>query len=121
MDANPSSSPMSVTTLHRPAHRDALALFETAFDAERMVTAFGRCTVDYDGRASSDLGPGDRLVVCKPDGTVLVTPTRTGHRSTGSRRDAPTTPASGTAGSGSEASAPRRRNASTSTSGGSNR
>ena len=37
-----------------------------------MATAFGRCTVDYDGRASSDLGPGDRLVVCKPDGTVLV-------------------------------------------------
>jgi RecB family endonuclease NucS len=63
---------MSVTTLYRPAHRDALALFETAFEEGRMVTAFGRCTVDYDGRASSDLGPGDRLVVCKPDGTVLV-------------------------------------------------
>ncbi len=63
---------MSVTTLHRPAHRDALSLLETAFEEGRMVTAFGRCTVDYDGRASSDLGPGDRLVVCKPDGTVLV-------------------------------------------------
>ena len=63
---------MSVTTLHRPAHRDALSLLETAFEAGRMVTAFGRCTVDYDGRASSDLGPGDRLVVCKPDGTLLV-------------------------------------------------
>ena len=63
---------MSVTTLHRPAHRDALSLLETAFEEARMATAFGRCTVDYDGRASSDLGPGDRLVVCKPDGTVLV-------------------------------------------------
>ena len=63
---------MSVTTLHRPAHRDALSLLETAFEEGRMVTAFGRCTVDYDGRASSDLAPGDRLVVCKPDGTVLV-------------------------------------------------
>ena len=63
---------MSVTTLHRPAHRDALSLLETAFEEGRMVTAFGRCTVDYDGRASSALGPGDRLVVCKPDGTVLV-------------------------------------------------
>jgi len=63
---------MSVTTLHRPAHRDALSLLETAFETGRMVTAFGRCTVDYDGRASSDLGPGDRLVVCKPDGTLLV-------------------------------------------------
>ena len=63
---------MSVTTLHRPAHRDALSLLKTAFEEGRMVTAFGRCTVDYDGRASSALGPGDRLVVCKPDGTVLV-------------------------------------------------
>ena len=63
---------MSITTLHRPAHRDALALLETAFEEGRVVTAFGRCTVDYDGRASSELAPGDRLVVCKPDGTVLV-------------------------------------------------
>jgi RecB family endonuclease NucS len=37
-----------------------------------MVTVFGRCTVDYDGRASSRLGPGDRLVICKPDGAILV-------------------------------------------------
>ncbi|WP_144902242.1 endonuclease NucS [Halobellus captivus] len=63
---------MSVTTLHRPTHRDALGLLEAAFGDGRMVTAFGRCSVDYDGRASSELGPGDRLVVCKPDGTILV-------------------------------------------------
>lgn len=37
-----------------------------------MVTVFGRCTVEYDGRASSHLGPGDRHLMCKPDGTVLV-------------------------------------------------
>ena len=37
-----------------------------------MVTLFGRCTVEYDGRASSTLGPGDRHVTCKPDGTLLV-------------------------------------------------
>ncbi|MFB6252586.1 MAG: endonuclease NucS [Halobellus sp.] len=63
---------MSVMTLHRPAHRDALALLESAFGDGRMVTVFGRCRVEYDGRASSSLGPGDRLVVCKPDGTILV-------------------------------------------------
>ncbi|SDX62032.1 endonuclease NucS [Halobellus clavatus] len=63
---------MSVTTLHRPAHRDALGLLESAFGDGRMVTVFGRCRVEYDGRASSSLGPGDRLVVCKPDGTILV-------------------------------------------------
>ena len=63
---------MSVTTLHRPTHRDALGLLETAFGDGRLVTVFGRCTVEYDGRASSSLGPGDRLIICKPDGTILV-------------------------------------------------
>lgn len=41
-------------------------------DAGELVTVFGRCRVDYDGRASSELGPGDRLLVLKPDGTALV-------------------------------------------------
>jgi RecB family endonuclease NucS len=51
---------------------------ETAHDLvadaldDDMVALFGRCTVDYDGRAASTLGPGDRLVVLKPDGTALV-------------------------------------------------
>ncbi|USZ69650.1 endonuclease NucS [Halorussus salilacus] len=49
--------------------RDRVA---TAVDRAEMVTVFGRCTVDYEGRAASHLGPGDRLVVLKPDGTVLV-------------------------------------------------
>lgn len=43
-----------------------------AVDRGDMVTVVGRCRVDYDGRASSTLGPGDRLVVLKPDGTALV-------------------------------------------------
>jgi hypothetical protein len=63
---------MSVTTLHRPAHRDALAQFDAAVERGDVITIFGRCTVDYDGRATSSLGPGDRLVVLKPDGTILV-------------------------------------------------
>jgi len=63
---------VSVTTLHRPTHRDALHALSTAFDRGEMITVFGRCTVEYDGRASSSLGPGDRLLVLKPDGTALV-------------------------------------------------
>ncbi|WP_135827853.1 endonuclease NucS [Halorussus halobius] len=43
-----------------------------AVEAGDMVTVFGRCTVEYEGRAASTLGPGDRLVVLKPDGTALV-------------------------------------------------
>ncbi|MFB6201684.1 MAG: endonuclease NucS [Halorhabdus sp.] len=41
-------------------------------DRGELVTVVGRCTVEYDGRASSTLGPGDRLLVLKPDGTALV-------------------------------------------------
>ncbi|ELZ87609.1 hypothetical protein C453_04624 [Haloferax elongans ATCC BAA-1513] len=63
---------MTVNTLHRPTHRDALVHLEAAFEREDMITVFGRCTVDYDGRATSELGPGDRLVVLKPDGSILV-------------------------------------------------
>lgn len=37
-----------------------------------MITVVGRCTVDYDGRAASELGPGDRHLMLKPDGTALV-------------------------------------------------
>jgi len=63
---------MSVTTLHRPAHRDALTHLDDAFQRGDLVTVFGRCTVEYDGRASSSLGPGDRLLLLKPDGSALV-------------------------------------------------
>lgn len=45
---------------------------EDGIDRSFLVTIFGRCRVEYDGRAVSTLGPGDRLVVLKPDGTVLV-------------------------------------------------
>lgn len=61
-----------VTTLHEPAHREALWALETAFERGELVTIFGRCTVEYDGRAASNLGPGRRLLVLKPDGAALV-------------------------------------------------
>jgi RecB family endonuclease NucS len=45
---------------------------QESIEQERLVTVFGRCRVVYQGRAASTLGPGDRLLVLKPDGTVLV-------------------------------------------------
>jgi RecB family endonuclease NucS len=62
----------AVETVTRPDAETTKDRVAAALDREAMVTVFGRCTVDYDGRASSRLGPGDRLVVCKPDGTILV-------------------------------------------------
>lgn len=63
---------MSVTTVHRPSHREALAELTAGFERGDVITVFGRCTVEYEGRAASSLGPGDRLVILKPDGTALV-------------------------------------------------
>ena len=55
-----------------PDHERALELVEAGEERGWLCTLFGRCRVEYDGRASSSLAPGDRLVVLKPDGTVLV-------------------------------------------------
>lgn len=63
---------MTTTRLYRPTHRDAFELLESAFEDERLLTMFGLCEVQYEGRASSTLGPGQRLVIYKPDGTALV-------------------------------------------------
>lgn len=55
-----------------PTVSEALDLLESGIDGERLITLFGRCRVEYDGRAASSLDAGNRLVVLKPDGTILV-------------------------------------------------
>lgn len=62
----------SPRTLLQPAAAAAADLVVDAIEAGRLVTLVGRCRVVYEGRAASTIGPGDRLVVRKPDGTVLV-------------------------------------------------
>ncbi|WP_256478304.1 endonuclease NucS [Halorussus limi] len=64
--------PAAADALHRPDPETARQRIATAIDRADMITVFGRCTVEYEGRAASHLGPGDRLVVLKPDGTALV-------------------------------------------------
>ncbi len=63
---------MTVTSLHDPSHREALWELEAAFDRGDLISVFGQCTVSYEGRAASDLGTGDRLLLLKPDGAALV-------------------------------------------------
>jgi hypothetical protein len=63
---------VTTVTLYDPAHREALWELDAAFDRGDLVTLFGSCTVEYDGRAASSLPEGNRLVVLKPDGTALV-------------------------------------------------
>ncbi|WP_135305370.1 endonuclease NucS [Haloarcula amylovorans] len=62
----------AVETLSHPAPDTARDLVERAIERGAMVTLFGPCTVEYQGRAASSLGLGDRHVTLKPDGTALV-------------------------------------------------
>lgn len=58
--------------LSNPTITEAATVVADALERETLVTLFGRCTVEYEGRAASELGPGDRHVMLKPDGTHLV-------------------------------------------------
>lgn len=66
-------------SLHRPGVGPAADLVADGLDRGTMVTLSGRCTVSYEGRASSETGSGTRHLILKPDGTLLVHD-RDGHR-----------------------------------------
>jgi RecB family endonuclease NucS len=69
---DPDGTAPGVATLVGPDPGTARAFLDDALDRGALVTVFGRCTVEYDGRAASTLGPGDRHLMVKPDGSVLV-------------------------------------------------
>lgn len=43
-----------------------------AVSSKKLVVLVARCTVTYEGRASSKLGEGDRVILIKEDGSVIV-------------------------------------------------
>jgi len=53
-----------------PSPAQALDLLNDGRKA--MATIVGRCRIEYSGRAKSFLDYGDRLIILKPDGTVMV-------------------------------------------------
>jgi RecB family endonuclease NucS len=63
---------MTVTSLSDPAPPDASDAIEAGLADGAMVSVVGDCVVDYEGRTNSFLPAGERLVVLKPDGTLLV-------------------------------------------------
>jgi len=64
-------------TLEKPSLEEAEALVRRAFLERKSLIIVGNCWVDYKGRASSKLKAGERIVLIKEDGSVLV------HRPTG--------------------------------------
>ena len=66
-----------VTTLENPTVKEATDFVKAAVSEHKTVILVGNCNVNYKGRASSKLEPGERIVMIKEDGSVLV------HRPTG--------------------------------------
>jgi len=60
------------SVLVRPTLAEAASLIEKAFSSRRALIVAGNCIVHYTGRASSTLEPGERLLIIKEDGALLV-------------------------------------------------
>ena len=58
--------------LTNPKISDAAAAIEKALAQRRTLIVAGNCRVLYSGRAKSTLEPGERLLIIKEDGSLLV-------------------------------------------------
>ena len=61
-----------VLSLEKPTIEQATEFIKTAVSEHKAVILVGNCWVNYKGRASSKLEPGERMVIIKEDGSVLV-------------------------------------------------
>ena len=61
-----------LSVLTQPTLDEAAKLIEKAFAQRRSLIVAGACQVNYVGRASSTLEPGERILIIKADGSLLV-------------------------------------------------
>ncbi len=66
------SNRQPLKALINPSLEESLLLVRNAFSKHRGILIVGECVVDYRGRANSKLESGERIVVFKEDGSVLV-------------------------------------------------
>jgi RecB family endonuclease NucS len=59
-------------TLNYPSLDEASIQVRQGISKHKTVILVGNCWVNYDGRASSKLESGERIVIIKPDGSALV-------------------------------------------------
>jgi len=71
------SSSKHVTVLIEPAVEEVEVAVEEAVSRHKTLIIVGKCWVNYIGRAKSKLEPGERILILKEDGSLLV------HRSMG--------------------------------------
>ena len=63
----------------QPTLEEACNLLKDALSKKRFIIAAGLCRVEYTGRASSKLDWGERVLLIKPDSSLLL------HRARGLR------------------------------------
>lgn len=63
---------MTAETLSDPSPGEVEEVVAAARRAGDMILLCAECEVEYEGRAAGYLGPGERVVIAKPDGTLLV-------------------------------------------------
>ena len=61
-----------VLVVQNPVVEKAVLLVRDAFSKRKGLLIVGNCWVDYRGRASSKLESGERIVILKEDGSLLV-------------------------------------------------
>ena len=71
------SSSKPFTILVSPNVKEAMKVVKEAVSQRKTLLVIGNCWVRYRGRASSKLEPGERILIIKEDGSLLV------HRSVG--------------------------------------
>lgn len=64
--------PDKISVLTEPTLAEAAELIEKAFAQRRILIVAGACEVNYAGRASSTLESGERILIIKADGSLLV-------------------------------------------------
>jgi RecB family endonuclease NucS len=65
-------TPRKHVVLEKPSLNEASKVVKSGISRHKTVIIAGRCSVNYEGRASSRLEPGERVVIIKPDGSALV-------------------------------------------------
>jgi RecB family endonuclease NucS len=61
-----------ISVLVEPSLAEAKVLIEKAFVQRKTLIVAGNCKVDYTGRANSKLELGERILIIKADGSLLV-------------------------------------------------
>jgi RecB family endonuclease NucS len=72
LSANEFTENNTIWLLRSPSLEEAYAVLNKALAQKRLIQLIGTCFVEYQGRARSVLTKGERLIILKRDGTILV-------------------------------------------------